>query len=131
MFGLRRFRFRSPERNRENEVGRLARIKAVTHSALLEAEAEMRGLRVRIARTRRSVVSLLAQVRERETDPACRAELANLERTLLAGERSLAQLEDHLTALRKLERRLDRLIDQPRVSALASPQTGPPKRPDN
>jgi hypothetical protein len=34
------------------------------------------------------------------------------------GDQSLAQLEDHLTVLRKLERRLDRLIDQPRVSAL-------------
>jgi hypothetical protein len=105
MFGLRRFRFRSPERNRENDERRLARIRGVTHSAVLEAEAELRGLRVRIARTRRSVVFLLAQVRERETRPACRAELANLERTLLAGERGLAQLGDHLTALRKLDRR--------------------------
>jgi hypothetical protein len=31
----------------------------------------------------------------------------------------LAQLEDHLTALRKLERRLNRLIDQPRVFGLS------------
>jgi hypothetical protein len=121
MFGLRRFRFRSPERNRETEERRLARIKGVVHSAVLEAEAELKGVRTRVARTRRSVMSLLAQVEEREPDPACRVELTNLERTLLAGERSLAQLDDHLTALRKLERRLDRLIDQPRVSALAPP----------
>jgi hypothetical protein len=44
MFGLRRFRFRSPERNRENDERRLTRIKAVTHSAVLEADAELRGL---------------------------------------------------------------------------------------
>jgi hypothetical protein len=36
------------------------------------------------------MMSLLAQVQEREPDPVCRAELTNLERTLLAGERSLA-----------------------------------------
>jgi hypothetical protein len=118
MFGLRRFRFRSPERNRETEVRRLVRIKGAAHSAVLEVEAELRGLRARVAKTQRAVMSLLAQVENREPDPACRAELANLERTLLAGEQSLAQLEDHLTVLRKLERRLDRLIDQPRVSAL-------------
>ena len=121
MFGLLRFRFRSPERNRETDERRLARIKGVVHSAVLEAEAEFRGLRTRVARTRRSVMSLLAQVKERAPDPACRAEFANLERTLLAGEQSLAQLEDHLTVLRKLERRLDRLIDQPRVAALGPP----------
>jgi hypothetical protein len=86
MFGLRRFRFRSPERNRETDERRLARIKGVPHSAVLEAEAELRGLRARVARTRRSVTSLLAQVEDREPDPACRAELTNLERTLLAGE---------------------------------------------
>ena len=121
MFGLRRFRFRSPERNRDTEERRLVRIKGVVHSAVLEAEAELKGLRARVAKTRRAVMSLLAQVEDREPDPACRAELTNLERTLRAGEQSLAQLEDHLMVLRKLERRLGRLVDQPRVSALSPP----------
>jgi hypothetical protein len=120
MFGLRRFRFRSPERNRETDERRLSRIKGVVRSAVLEAEAEaeLKGLRARVAKTRRGVMSLLAQVEDREPDPACRVELTNLERTLRAGEQSLAQLEDHHTVLRNLERRLDRLIDQPRVSAI-------------
>jgi hypothetical protein len=121
MFGLRRFRFRSPERNRDTDERRLARIKVVVHSAVFEAEAESKALRIRVARTRRLVMSLLAEVEDRDPEPACRAELTNLGRTLRAGEQSLAQLEDHLTALRKLERRLDRLIDQPRASALRSP----------
>jgi hypothetical protein len=125
MFGLRRFRFRSPERDRETEERRLARIRGVVRSTVLEAEIESKGLQYRVAGTRRSVRSLVAQVGNREPDPACRAELTNLERTLLAGEQSLAQLEDHLTALRKFERRLDRLIDQPRVSALGPPSSGP------
>jgi hypothetical protein len=121
MFGLRRFRFRSPERNRDTEERRLVRIKGVVHSAVLEAEAELKGLRARVAKTRRAVMSLLAQVKDSEPEPACRAELTSLERTLRAGEQSLAQLEDHLTVLRKLERRLGRLVDQPRVSALSPP----------
>jgi hypothetical protein len=121
MFGLRRFRFRSPVRNRETDERRLSRIKGVMQSAVLEAEAELKGLRARVAKTRRAVMSLLAQVEDREPDPACRAELAKLERTLRAGEQSLAQLESHLTVLRKLERRLGRLVDQPRVSALGPP----------
>ena len=121
MFGLRRFRFRSPERNRETDERRLSRIKGVVHSGVLEAEAELKGLRARVAKTRRAVMSLLAQVEDREPDQACRAELTNLERTLRAGEQSLAQLEDHLMVLRKLERRLGRLVDQPRVSALSPP----------
>jgi hypothetical protein len=100
---------------------RLARIKGAARSAASEAEAELKGLRARVARTRRAVMSLHAQVEDREPDPASRAELSNLERTFLAGEQSLAQLEDHLTVLRRFERRLDRLIDQPRVSALAPP----------
>jgi hypothetical protein len=125
MFGLRRFRFRSPERDRETMERRLALIQRVVRSEIAEAEAEPKGLRTRLARTRRSVMSLLAQVQDRETDPACRVELTTLERTVVAGEQSLTQLEDHLTVLRKLERRLHRLIDQPRVSALGPPSSGP------
>jgi hypothetical protein len=125
MFGLRRFRFRSPERDRDAMERRLALIRRVVRSGIAEAEGESKGLRIRLARTRRSVMSLLAQVQAREPDPACRAELTILERTVLAGEQNLAQLEDHLTVLRKLERRLGRLIDQPRVSALGPPSSGP------
>jgi hypothetical protein len=125
MFGLRRFRFRSPERDRETMERRLALIQRVVRSAIAETEGESKGLRTRLARTRRSVMSLLAQVKDREPEPACRAELTILERTVLGGEQSLAQLEDHLTVLRKLEGRLRRLIDQPRVSALGPPSSGP------
>jgi hypothetical protein len=89
MFGLRRFCFRSPERDRETMERRLALIQRVVRSAIAEAEGESKGLRTRLARTRRSVMSLLAQVQDREPDPACRAELTILERTVLAGEQSL------------------------------------------
>jgi hypothetical protein len=121
MFGLRRFRFRSPERDRASAERRLGHIRGAVRIAIAEAEAESKGLRLRVAKTRSSVVSLQVQVQGRETDPACRAELSNLEHALLTGERSLAQLEDHLTALRKLERRLDRLLNQAYVAAVRLP----------
>jgi hypothetical protein len=121
MFGLRRFRFRSPERDRASAERRLALIQNAVRSAIADADGESKGLRIRVAKTRNSVVSLQAQVEDRESAPACRAELSNLEHALLTGERSLALLEDHLTALRKLERRLDRLINQAYVAAVRLP----------
>ncbi len=111
-FGLNRFRFRSPERNREVAERRFTHINRVVRSAIAEAEAEYRGLRGRIVKARGSVMSLLGHVEHSETDAACRAQLADIEHRLIAGERSLAQLEDHLAALRKVGRRLDRLIDE-------------------
>jgi hypothetical protein len=126
MFGLRRFRFRSPERDRETMERRLALIQRVVRSGIAEAEAESKGLRTRLARTRRSVMSVLAQVQDRETDPACRVELTTLLNVLLSLANNKASLNwNHLTVLRKLERRLHRLIDQPRVSALGPPSSGP------
>jgi hypothetical protein len=67
------------------------------------------------------MISLVIQVQDRETDPACRAEFTHFEQNLVAGQQSLAQLEDHLTALRKLERQIDRLVDQAQVSAVRLP----------
>ena len=64
MFGLRRFRFRSPERNRASAERRLALIGTVVRSAIVDAEGESKGLRVRVAQARSSVVCLLAQVQE-------------------------------------------------------------------
>ena len=88
--------------------------------ALAEAETELSGLRARLAETQRSVISLLAQVQDIEPDPACCFELANLELTLVAGQRDLARLGDHLIGLRKLERHIDRLLDQAQVAILAN-----------
>jgi hypothetical protein len=121
MFGLRRFRFRSTERNRATPERRFALVQRAVCSTVAEAESESKGLRSRVIRTRRSMISLLAQVHGRETDPACRAEFTNLEQTLVIGQQSLAQLEAHLTALRKLERQIDRLVYRAQVSALRLP----------
>jgi hypothetical protein len=121
MFGLRRFRFRSPERDQHTTGRRLAIIQRVVSSAVAEAESESKGLRRRVAKTQGSVMSLLAQVQDIEIDPAGGAELANLELSLVAGQQSLVRLEDHVLALRKLELRIDRLIDQTQVAVLKLP----------
>jgi hypothetical protein len=123
MSGLGRFRFRSPERDRESDERRLGLIRMVARSAIADAEAEATGLRARIAEARRSAIFLVQQVDADESVP--RPEFSNSAKQLLAIEQRLAQLEDHLTALGKLERRLHRLIDQPRVSALGPPSSGP------
>jgi hypothetical protein len=121
MSGLGRFRFRSPERDRESDERRLGLIRMVARSAIADAEAEATGLRARIAEARRSAIFLVQQVDAGVPRP----EFSNSAKQLLAIEQRLAQLEDHLTALGKLERRLHRLIDQPRVSALGPPSSGP------
>jgi hypothetical protein len=114
------FRFRSPERDRKSDERRFALVRTVVRSSIADAdaEAEAEGLRARIADARRSAIFLVRQVYVGECASTSRAALAGREWHLDAIERRLAQLEDHLMALRKLERRLNRLIDQPRVFAL-------------
>jgi hypothetical protein len=49
MFSLRVFRFRSLERNRDNDERRIAFIQKVVRSAVADAEDEATGLRARMA----------------------------------------------------------------------------------
>jgi hypothetical protein len=113
-----RFRFRSPERDRESDERRFGLIRTVVRSAIADAEAEAKGLRARIAEARRSAIFLVEHVDYGDYAPTSRADLKTREEHLLAIERRLAQLEDDLAALRKLERRVDRIVDQSRVGAL-------------
>jgi hypothetical protein len=108
-----RFRFRSPERDRETDERRFGLVRMTVRSAIGAAETEAKGLRARIAEVRRSAMFLIGQ----DGGPA-RAGLQTREQHLRTIGQRLAQLEDHLTALRKLERRLNRLIDQPRAFGL-------------
>jgi hypothetical protein len=116
-----RFRFRSPERDRESDERRFGHIRTVARSAIADAEAEAKGIRARIAEARRSSMFLVQQADVGECASTSRVALKTREQHLLAIEQRLGQLEDHLTVLRKLERRLDRHIDQPRVFGLTPP----------
>jgi hypothetical protein len=103
MFSLRLFRFRSPERNRENDTRRLALVQKAVRSALADAEAEAIGLRARILKARRSSIFLLEQIDGREPRPARDVELRSLEASLLTAESRLGELKDHIAVLRKIE----------------------------
>jgi DNA repair exonuclease SbcCD ATPase subunit len=108
-----RFSFRSPERDRETDERRFGLVRMTVRSAIGDGEIEAKGLRARIAEARRSAMFLVGH-----DGPASTA-LKTRDEQLRTIEQRLAQLEDHLTALRKLERRLNRLIDQPRVFGLS------------
>jgi hypothetical protein len=103
MFLSRLFRFRSSDRDQETDKRRIALVRTAVRSAVADAEAEVTGLRTRIAKARTSVTSLLAQIEDGSPEPACRAQLTNFEQRLLAGEQRLAQMKDHLSRLRELE----------------------------
>jgi hypothetical protein len=64
-----RFRFRSPERDRETDERRFGLIRTVVRSAIADAEAEAKGLRVRIAEARRSAIFLVEHVGYGECAP--------------------------------------------------------------
>jgi hypothetical protein len=103
MLGFRAFRFRSPERNRETDERRIALIRKVVRSAVVDAEAEVTGLRARVVRARRSAIFLVSHVESGGPDPRHSAKLASLEKHLLAAEQRLDQLKDHLAFLRSIE----------------------------
>jgi hypothetical protein len=108
-----RFRFRSPERDRETDERRFGLIRMTARCAIADTETEAEGLRARVAEARRSGIFLVGHDSGR-----ARTALKTRERHLHTIEQRLAQLDDHLRVLRKLERRLHRLIDQPRVFGL-------------
>jgi hypothetical protein len=100
MFGLRLFRFRSRKRDQATDEQRLALIRRVVRSAVADAQAESKGLRARMGSARSSVTFLIAKVDDGE---AGGAELTSFEQELMAAERRLAQLNDHLAVLRNIE----------------------------
>jgi hypothetical protein len=108
MFSLRVFRFRSLERNRESDERRIALIQKVVRSAVSDAETEATGLRTRLAKARRSVIFLNAQIDAGEPDPS---KLASLEQQILTAEQRLEQLKDHLLFLRSIEVAATRVPD--------------------
>jgi hypothetical protein len=102
MFDLRRFCFRSPERDRKTDERRIALVQNVVRSAVADAEAEATRLRARMANARRSAIFLVRDD-SGESGPTRRSELTSFEQHLLAAEQRLAQLRDHLAFLRTIE----------------------------
>jgi hypothetical protein len=72
MSGLSRFRFRSPERDRQTDERSFGMIQIVMRSAIADAEAEATGRRARIAEARRSGIFLVWRDDDRTSAPSNR-----------------------------------------------------------
>jgi hypothetical protein len=104
MFLSRMFQFRSSNRDQETDRRRIVLVEKAVRSAAAGAEAEVAGLRTRISKARTSLTCLLARIEDGDREARCRAELTKVERRLLAAEQRLAQMKEHLSRLRELER---------------------------
>jgi hypothetical protein len=103
MYFFRLFRFRSPDRDQETDRRRIAFVQRALRSAAADAEVEVKGLRTRIAKARISLTSLLAQIEGGDPELARGAQLNNAEERLLASERRLTQMKEHLARLQEIE----------------------------
>jgi hypothetical protein len=99
---LFRFRFRSPQRDRQNDQGRLTRVHEAARSSIANAESELSGLRARVEKARQSAGFLLENMDNRD-GRGHQSELKSLEDRLLVGERRIKELKDHIAALQRIE----------------------------
>ena len=97
------FHFRSPQRDRETDQARLARIHQTARSAVTNAESELNGLRARLERARQSASLLLGNIDNGDREEASNSELRSVEERMLVAERRIMQLNDHLAALQRIE----------------------------
>jgi hypothetical protein len=97
------FRFRSGDRDKENDKARLARIHDGVRSAISNAEQELGGLQPRLEHSRRFAQALLAATNSRNNEETEAGGRASVEVRLLAPERRVEELKSHLAALRRIE----------------------------
>jgi hypothetical protein len=90
------FRFRSRDRDNGTDKARIATIHECVLSAILSAESELDGLRGRLEYARQA-----AAVFPTNTDS--NTEQADLVFRLLAPEKRMEELRDHVAALRRIE----------------------------
>jgi hypothetical protein len=93
-------RFRSRERDQETDRGRLASIRESVLSTISSAQNELGGLQARAERARQSAATLTTAGKDEEFG---RNERASSEIRVLAPERRIEELKDHLAALRRIE----------------------------
>jgi hypothetical protein len=116
MFIFRLSQFRSRKRDHATDNRRIALVQGAVLSAIADAEAEVKGLQSRITKARTSVTFLAALIEDGDLDPAGRAQLIDFEQRLLAGERRLAQMKEHVARLRELEVVATRLMSADRAA---------------
>jgi hypothetical protein len=93
-------RFRSRERDQETDRSRLASIRESVLSAISSAQNELAGLQVRVERARQSAATLTTTGKD---DEFGENERTGVEIRVLAPEKRIEELKDHLSALRRIE----------------------------
>jgi arylsulfatase A-like enzyme len=96
------FRFRSRDRDKDTDKARLARIHDGVRSAISNAEQELGGLQARLERSRQSAETLVTTDNRDHADPEANGP-ASVQFRLLAPERRVEELKNHLAALRRIE----------------------------
>jgi len=107
MLNLRLFDFRAPQRDRESDRARLAAICKTVSAAVTDAETELRGLRIRLESARQSAAMLFTNLENGNLEASSRSELKSVEVRLLAAERRVKQLVDHLATLQRIQSEVD------------------------
>jgi hypothetical protein len=98
------FRFRSRERDSGTDEARLANVQKSVGSAISSVESELDGLRTRLEYARQAATALLTNTDSpADKDHPNKTDDTGVEVRLLAPERRLEELQDHLAALRRIE----------------------------
>lgn len=102
-----RFRFRSPERDKEGDTARISSVRRAIESAVLRAEDEMNGLSRRVEQGRTEAAFLCGNEISGgafgDREAAQERKLRIAEERLRSGELRIAELRDHLAKLRAVE----------------------------
>ena len=101
------FRFRSTQHDAGFDRARLTRIHQTVRSAVKDAERELNGLRARLEEARQSAALLLANMESGDRDQSHDFKLKSVEERLLAAEKRIRELKDHLVALQRIESAID------------------------
>jgi hypothetical protein len=96
------FRFRSGDRDKETDKARLTRIHDGVCFAISNAEQELGGLQARLERSRQSAEALATTDNRNDADSEANGR-ASVQFRLLAPERRVEELKNHLAALRRIE----------------------------
>jgi hypothetical protein len=98
------FRFRSRDRDNGTDKARLATIHECVRSTIANAESELDGLRVRLEYARQAAAALLEKANgQNDKEHPEKTDQTSVEVRLIAPERRMEELRDHVAALRRIE----------------------------
>lgn len=98
-----RFRFRAADRDKRSDEERITSIRNVIRGAVSGAELELVGLSRRVEEFRAQAAFLFGSEQDPIRDPHDETQLSEAEARLLAAERRIGELKDHLARLSAFE----------------------------